>query len=410
MKIMIDPYKEVIIPEDIEKEIKKYQQKYSNEKKSIDIPDKIINSHGYILSKKFLGSKEVIDQLRFELTITPSNGFVENLKNKGKKKGWNKTNNKTNNKTKEIHGRFRTVKNNNFEEDFDNDLINFGLPKYNPSRVADGSFRIYRETQDTICIPKFLGKHYYGEPDVNIWDNQEFRKKCSIDVKFTPKYPLRPVQKKILQIIIPKILKFGGGILIAGCGVGKTMMATSVFCQLGLRTLFLTHTEFLGNQGITAIIENSNCRNIGYLGAGIIDVEGRDIVFCSIASLANFDKYDRKLFDNFGLIIIDEVHHMAAKTYSQFLVNYTTPYTLGLTANEERKSDGLYYIINWFIGPVLHNEPPMYIPNVHIIRLYLNDNYEYRNKIMNLKGFDNVIGGQSMITNLKHNKYRNQTI
>ena len=69
-----------------------------------------------------------------------------------------------------------------------------------------------------------------------------------------------------------------------------------------------------------------------------------------VQSLARID-YDDEIFKDFGLIIIDEVHHMGARNFSKIYQKMTAKYMLGISA-EKNRDDGLYKIINWYMGPI----------------------------------------------------------
>ena len=65
--------------------------------------------------------------------------------------------------------------------------------------------------------------------------------------------------------------------------------------------------------------------------------------------------YDSSIFEEFGLSIYDEVHHMGAEVFSQALIKVNTNYCLGLSATMNRK-DGLTKVFKMFLGDVVHVE------------------------------------------------------
>ena len=79
------------------------------------------------------------------------------------------------------------------------------------------------------------------------------------------------------------------------------------------------------------------------------DVEDKDIVIASIASVAECG-YSRDLLSQFSLVIVDEMHHLAAKTLTQVLPQLPARYVLGLTATPTR-ADGLEYVLYHLAGP-----------------------------------------------------------
>uniref|UniRef100_A0A6C0CFU5 Helicase ATP-binding domain-containing protein n=1 Tax=viral metagenome TaxID=1070528 RepID=A0A6C0CFU5_9ZZZZ len=58
-------------------------------------------------------------------------------------------------------------------------------------------------------------------------------------------------------------------------------------------------------------------------------------------------------FNDIGLLIVDECHHIASEAFSRTMSKLTSKHMLGLSATPERK-DKLMYVINWFLGPMLY--------------------------------------------------------
>jgi superfamily II DNA or RNA helicase len=64
-------------------------------------------------------------------------------------------------------------------------------------------------------------------------------------------------------------------------------------------------------------------------------------------------EYPRGTFERFGLVIVDECHHIASEAFSRAVPKLTCKHMLGLSATPERK-DRLMNVINWFLGPMLY--------------------------------------------------------
>jgi superfamily II DNA or RNA helicase len=88
---------------------------------------------------------------------------------------------------------------------------------------------------------------------------------------------------------------------------------------------------------------------VGWLQGKTIDVDDKDIVISSIDSLSD-GKYSKDILSQFGLVIVDECHHIAALTLSQVMPQIPSQYVLGISATPER-NDGLEHIIYWLLGP-----------------------------------------------------------
>ena len=95
--------------------------------------------------------------------------------------------------------------------------------------------------------------------------------------------------------------------------------------------------------------------------------------------------YDTSIFDNFGLVIYDEVHHLSAETFSKALPKVATKYLLGLSATPNRK-DGLSKVFKYYIGNVIKFKNYT-IPGKNVnVKIYsiVNDNTLDYNKYSNI--------------------------
>jgi superfamily II DNA or RNA helicase len=63
--------------------------------------------------------------------------------------------------------------------------------------------------------------------------------------------------------------------------------------------------------------------------------------------------YADSVFSSFGLLLIDEVHHIGSEVFSCSLFKIVTKYTLGLSATMDRK-DGTTFVFKMFLGDILY--------------------------------------------------------
>lgn len=263
------------------------------------------------------------------------------------------------------------------------------------------NFSLYDDNEKYIRVPKYYGIKKFGEPDINILESYDYP---TYDIKYINK--LWPNQKKIVNKIRSGFDIHHGGLLIAGCGSGKTNMAIYIACKYKLKTLFIVHKDFLGNQIIKRIQSTTNIKKVGIIKQKIFDVNHPFVVGTIQKLLRN--NYDEKILAEFGMIIIDEVHHMGAKIFSTFFKKISAKYMLGLSA-ERRRADGTFKIINLYMGPILHYEEQK--PNDMVIVktiLYKTSNEE-RSKII-IQKYSGEIDRSTMITNLIYIKKRNRLI
>ena len=111
----------------------------------------------------------------------------------------------------------------------------------------------------------------------------------------------------------------GGGILSLKCGGGKTILALYILCQLKMKTIVIVHEDFLMTQWYDRIHEFIPGATIGKIQQNTIDTDGKDIVLAMVQSLSKKD-YPEDTFDEFGLAIFDECHHLGAEVFSRSLM------------------------------------------------------------------------------------------
>ena len=208
-------------------------------------------------------------------------------------------------------------------------------------------FPVYRESPNKIYVPRYYGLKTYGEPDaIKIKDGDD------INISFAG--DLRPFQKPIVKKYVRSAKSKGGGLLEIHCGAGKTVMALKIISELKKKTLVIVHKEFLLQQWKERINQFLPTAQVGRIQGDIIDIEGKDIVIGMLQSLS-MKKYPSSIFQNFGLTIIDETHHIAAEVFSNALFQIVTKYMLGLSATMERK-DRLTFVIKMFLGEVVYKK------------------------------------------------------
>ena len=61
--------------------------------------------------------------------------------------------------------------------------------------------------------------------------------------------------------------------------------------------------------------------------------------------------------DGFGLLVVDEVHHLPARAYRAIAGKVNAPFRLGLSATPERSDDAHLDLVN-LIGPVVYRRGP----------------------------------------------------
>ena len=212
------------------------------------------------------------------------------------------------------------------------------------------SFKIYLENDKKICIPKFYGLKKLGKP-----------KKIELlpgkDIKLTFSGNMRDYQINLIEKIIPNILNQEGGIISLPPGRGKTVIALNILSRIKKKTLVIVHKTFLLNQWDQRIKQFLPNAKVGIIQGPVVDIEDKDIVIGMLQSISLKDDYNDDVFDDFGLIIADEVHHLGAEKFSKIFQKASAPYIIGLSATPFR-DDKLEKVIKYYIGDIIHYEAP----------------------------------------------------
>jgi superfamily II DNA or RNA helicase len=211
-------------------------------------------------------------------------------------------------------------------------------------------YPVYQESGKTLTIPRYYGNKVLSKKEQNAIPNMISRG-MNINVTFNPERQLRPYQLPVMESFKKLFDTVGGGILQAGCGLGKTTQALYMIYMLQKKTLVLIHKENLLLQWIERATEFIPGARIGIIQGKKIDVEDKDIVIGMIQSVCKKDYGD--LFKQFGLLIVDEAHRTGAKEFCKALKNSATYNTLGLTATPTRQ-DGLTKVFKWYLGEIGH--------------------------------------------------------
>lgn len=209
------------------------------------------------------------------------------------------------------------------------------------------TFKIYKENDSKIYLPRHYGMKKIGIPHQN-----KQSKGKSINVPFVGK--LRQYQLDILDSWDEHQQKYGGGIIAVGPGRGKTVIAIAKICEMSVKTMILVHTSDLFHQWIERLGQYAPIARIGKIQGKTLDIQDKDIVIVSIQSLGNAKKdkeYPDGLFKDFGMVVIDECHHMGAKMFSRCLRKTAFKYTMGLSATPDR-TDGLTKVFKYFLGDI----------------------------------------------------------
>ena len=165
---------------------------------------------------------------------------------------------------------------------------------------------------------------------------------------------------------IESLLPFDNGVLHATTAFGKTVTAASLIARRKVNTLILVHSKALLTQWHERLNE---FLDIDYKEPEPVKKRGRRKAFSPIGCLDSttntvhgvidiallqscFEDGEVKSFvQDYGMVIVDECHHVSSITFEKVLKSVKAQYVHGLTATPIRK-DGQQPIIFMQCGPI----------------------------------------------------------
>lgn len=233
------------------------------------------------------------------------------------------------------------------------------LPVFNKPCIIS----THEETEEYLAIPRgcldALTKLLH---DVNVEIDIADRRNSGNSIKVDFNGELREEQ----NLAFNALSRYDTGVLSATTAFGKTVIGAGLIAEKKVNTLVLVHTAALLNQWKEAlskflIVDNLPPVNsikrgrkkeqsqIGQLGATKNTLNG----FIDVAIMQSlFDGEEvKELVKDYGMIIVDECHHVPAVSFEKIMKTAAAKYVYGLTATPQRQ-DGHQKIIYMQCGDI----------------------------------------------------------
>lgn len=184
-------------------------------------------------------------------------------------------------------------------------------------------------------------------------------------------YPLRVQWKGNLyprqQQAVDSLRKHNDGILSASTAFGKTVVGASLIAQIKKSTLILVHTTEILNGWVEELErflswdeplpeyktptgrKKIRKSHIGVLYAGKDTCAGK--IDVALISSVSKKENEHPFLSQYGMVIMDECHHIPSKTYEQVIQKVPARYRYGFSATPKRE-DGQEPKIFMYFGPI----------------------------------------------------------
>ncbi|MDZ7669443.1 MAG: DEAD/DEAH box helicase family protein [Gammaproteobacteria bacterium] len=167
--------------------------------------------------------------------------------------------------------------------------------------------------------------------------------------QYSERVPVPPAPDPRLQALAPHVIQkealaalsklrregARAGLVVMATGLGKTYLSALDFRQLGgKRALFIAHREEILAQAKDAWERFSRIRR---WGCSLVTAT----IMMPMSFLPPFRRFTRRtpgrpLPSHFDYLVIDEIHHAAARTYRKVVGHFVPKFLLGLTATPDR--------------------------------------------------------------------------
>ena len=210
---------------------------------------------------------------------------------------------------------------------------------------GDHTCAVYQETEEGLLVPRAYESFAHVEA-------VSMGKPLSTDV---PAISLRDEQIPAVDAVIKAMPREGmGAVLFAPCGKGKTVMGLEIIRRLGRRALVLVHKTFLIEQWIERATTFVPGLKVGVWQRDSLPTGDEDIIIGMVQSIVNPRRdYPQEMFDQFGVMVVDETHRYAAPSWQEAISKFSASYRIGLTATPDRK-DGLHDVFFSHIGQICY--------------------------------------------------------
>jgi len=210
-------------------------------------------------------------------------------------------------------------------------------------------FKLIEETPEGIIIPRGFASSLVKFCNSQNIPIKIIDKRCKLDeIVVNSKIDMLPHQEEVLERSESKDF----GVIVSPPGSDKTIIGLELIAQKKQPTLILVHRKQLFDQWIDRIQNFLSIpkKQIGQIG-NQKDKIGKEITVAMIQSLTRGNLTELK--NRFGMVIVDECHHIPAKSFREVITQLNCYYLYGLTATPKRKNNDekLIYV---YIGNIIY--------------------------------------------------------
>jgi hypothetical protein len=174
--------------------------------------------------------------------------------------------------------------------------------------------------------------------------------------------------------MVAHLQEHSGGILVAPTGCGKTILGYAIGQRLNTSIGVLVYAGHMVDNWIETAkwLFDLGDDDIGLVQRDRCDL-GKPVTIMMVQSLLTEKQYPQELYDQFGVIIADEVNRFGAPQWNEVMKLFPARYRVGMSADPKR-DDGLDQLVQWHFGKIAH-KVVMSRPKPDVIQLLYKKTY-----------------------------------
>lgn len=183
-------------------------------------------------------------------------------------------------------------------------------------------------------------------------------------------------QEAVIRTFLAKMegKRWDGFLLKAPCSFGKTPTALEFARRVGRKTLIIVHKEFFLKQWKRRIKHFMPDAKVGIIRQNKCEFEDCDFVIAMLQSLVrdkDSHKYPERIYKSeFGMVVSDECHRIAASSWSSILPRFNAAWRLGLTATPRRKDGAQDVFFNHISDITYSAKTNAQVPGLRILKTH----------------------------------------
>ena len=233
----------------------------------------------------------------------------------------------------------------------------------------------YYTADDYFWIPRFyfgeaIAKRKMGKHDIAF----EWTSGAPINLPFNAILDPKRGQPAAVDYMVSHLKQYSGGILVAPTACGKTILGYAIGHRLNTTIGVLVYNGHMVVNWVETAkwLFGLTDDDIGLVQRDRCDL-GKPVTIMMVQSLLSDRAYPPELYDQFGIIIADEVNRFGAPQWNEVMKLFSARYRVGMSADPTR-DDGLDKLVQWHFGKIAH-KVVMTTPKPDVIQVLYNKAY-----------------------------------